>query len=299
MTGSNGLSVIGYFVWWTVSNQRISREDMQQLIDAAGIKDARGKPFRVPEAQYRSSFLKAVREVRGQNKNKGILIQKIRKTADAYLFGLVDEAVNEYSESLQYAHSATLRFSPHTGNLDVDTSHRGFDLVKERYTEYKDYLNSDDVRAIVLTLLQQIPTISVRQRGGIYFVPEKFAGDVERLEALVGSLPGSGNGDLTKVSTGTVNGSYLAVAPQIDTEKSKKAIYKAFVASLKSRMESFENDLEDDGLKQKHALRNRLREFKEMKEEIGFYRDALEFQVEDLTDALTALTQKVKQKLMG
>ena len=104
MTGSNGLSVIGYFVWWTVSNQRISREDMQQLIDAAGIKDARGKPFRVPEAQYRSSFLKAVREVRGQNKNKGILIQKIRKTADAYLFGLVDEAVNEYSESLQYAH---------------------------------------------------------------------------------------------------------------------------------------------------------------------------------------------------
>ncbi len=95
-----------------------------------------------------------------------------------------------------------------------------------------------------------------------------------------------------------VNGSYLAVAPQIDTEKSKKAIYKAFVASLKTRMQTFENDLEDDGLKQKHALRNRLQEFKAMKDEISFYRDTLEFQVEDLTDALSTLTKKVTQKLM-
>jgi len=298
MTGVTGLSVIGYFVWWTVSNQKIRRDDMQALIDAAGIKDQRGKPFKVPAAKYRSSFLKAVREVRGQHKNKGILIQKIKKDSEEYLFGLVDEDVNKDAEALSYSHSATMRFDPAHGNLSVDRQHRGFDLVKERYEEYKDFLNSDDVRDSILTILNHIPTVSVRQRGGIYFVPEKFSDEIDRLEVLVGSLPGGGAVDLSTVGTGSANGSYLAVAPQIDTEKSKKAIYKAFVASLKSRMQSFANDLADKGITQKHALQTRLQEFKDMKAEIGFYRDALAFQVEDLTDSLNALTKRVQQKLM-
>ena len=299
MTKVTGLSVIGYFIWWTVNNQRIKRKDLQKLIDKAGIRDKKGKPFKVPEAKYRSAFLKAVREVRGQHKNKGILIRKIKKDADEYLFGLVDEKVNKSAKSLQYTHDATMKFVPSTGKLRVNRKHRGFDLVKERYEEYKDYLNSDDVRDIVLTILNQVPTVSVRQRGGIYFVPEKFSDAVDSLEKLVGSLPGGSDMDLTKVSKGSANGSYLAVAPQIDTEKSKKAIYKAFVASLKTRMQGFENDLEDKGITQKHALKTRLQEFKDMKAEIEFYRDALEFQVEDLTDNLKALTKKFKRKLQS
>jgi hypothetical protein len=298
MTNVTGLSVIGYFLWWTVQNQRIKREELQKLITAAGIRDKKGKPFKVAEAKYRAAFLKAVREVRGKHKNKGILIRKIKKEAEEYLFGLVDEKVNKNTESLKYSHSATMKFIPESGDLSVDGPHRGFDLVKERYEEYKDYLNSDDVRDIILTILNQVPTVSVRQRGGIYFVPEKFSQDVENLEALIASLPGGGDGDLKKASNGSANGSYLAVAPQIDTEKSKKAIYKAFVASLKSRMQSFEDDLEEKGITQKHALKTRLQEFKDMKAEIAFYRDALEFQVEDLTDSLKALTKKVKQKLL-
>jgi len=299
MTSVTGLSIIGYFVWWTVSNQRILRDDMQKLIDAAGVRTKHGKPFKVPEAKFRSAFLKAIREIRGQNKNKGILIRKIKKESEEYLFGLVDEQVNTDAESLAYSHSATMKFDPLHGNLKVNRPHRGFDLVKARYEEYKDYLNSDDVRDIVFTILNQISTISVRQRGGIYFVPEKFSNEVEILETLVGSLPGGETVELAQVGSGTASGSYLAVAPQIDTEKSKKAIYKAFVASLKSRMQTFENDLEENGLKQSHALRTRLQEFKEMRAEISFYRDALEFQVEDLTDSLTALTKRVQQKLMS
>lgn len=299
MTKVTGLSVIGYFVWWTINNQRIKRRDLQRLVTAAGIKDKKGKPYKIPEAKYRSAFLKAVREIRGQNKNKGILIQKIKKDADEYLFGLVDEKVNKTAKSLKYAHNATMKFSPETGKLRVNHAHRGYDLVKERYEEYKDYLNSEDVRDIVLTIINQIPTVSVRQRGGIYFIPEKFADEVDRLETLVGSLPRGSSTDLAKTPNGTSNGSYLAVAPQIDTEKSKKAIYKAFVASLKSRMEGFEKDLEEKGMKQKNALRNRLQEFKEMRAEIEFYRDALEFQVEDLSSSLKKLKKKVKTKLLA
>jgi len=296
MTNVTGLSVIGYFVWWTINDQKIRRDDMQHLLDAAGIKLATGERFKIPAVRFRSTFLKAMRDVRDQHRNSGILIRKIRKTANEYVFGLVDESVNQYSEVLAYAHSATMRFNPVTGDLQVSAPHRGFLLVQERYTEYRAYLNSDDIRSIVMTILNQIPTVSVRQRGGIYFVPEKFAKEVDCLDTLISSLPGGGGVDLTKL--GSANGSYLAVAPQIDTEKSKKAIYKAFAASLRVRMQSFAHDLEEKGLHQKHSLHSRLQEFKDMKAEIEFYRDALEFQVEDLTDTLDALTKKVQQKLM-
>jgi hypothetical protein len=290
MTNVQGLSVIGYFVWWSVHNQRIRRDVMQALIDNAGIRNKHGSKFEVPEIKPRSAFLKAVREVRGQQKNKGILIRKIRKDAISYLFGLVDERVDENAKELHYAQNATMTFNPINGNLSTDRPHRAFTLVKELYEEYKDYLNSDDVRALVLDIIAELPTVSVRQRGGIYFIPVKYEDMVNKLEFLLASLPG------TNGSAG--DGSYLSIAPQIDTEKSKKSIYKAFVVSLKNKLKGFTHALEDQEISTPHALKNKLHEFKEMRAEIEFYKDALQFQVDDLRDSLTVLTNKVKNKLL-
>lgn len=295
MTNSGGLSYIGYFIWWTVSDQHIKREDLQALIDKVGID------FEVPEVPERSAFLKAVREVRAKYKNHkdgSLLIQKIKKTSEEYVFGLVDEQVNEYAETLDYAHSATMRFCPETGNLGCDSPHRAFDLVKELYEEYAHYLNSDDVRDIILRIVRSARSVSVRQRGGFYFIPEAQRDLVDRLEALVGALPGGEAVDLTKVGKGSANGSYLAVAPQVDEDRSKRAIYKAFMSSLHSRMDSFEKDLDEDGgLTQMHALQTRLKEFKEMKDEISFYSTAMQFKVDEVNSRLEGLTGKLQDRL--
>jgi len=297
MTNSQGLSYIGYFIWWQVSDQRIKQADLQALIEKVGILDADGKPFKVHEVLARSAFLKAVREVRGKYKNRGLLIQKIRKSSDEYVFGLVDEEVNEREQTLDYSHAATMKFHPDSGRLFCNSPHRAFDLVKERYEEYTGYFNSDDVRDIILRIVRSSHAVSVRQRGGFYFVPEAQRDLVDKLEALVGALPGGDAMDLTKVGSGSANGSYLAIAPQVDEDRSKKAIYKAFMSSLHYRMNSFEKDLDEDGLTQTHALRTRLDEFAEMKKEILFYSTAMQFEVEGVTDRLAGLTGKLTDKL--
>jgi hypothetical protein len=276
MTELTGLVVIGYFCWWSVNGATLTRDQLKALLKKFGIK------YKMPKVNLRSTFLKAVREVRGAHKNKGILLRKIKKSADVYLFGLVDETVEK--KQLDYSHSATMKFNPKNGNLSVDHPHKAFDLVKERYEMYKNNLNADDIRDIILTILSEVNSVSVRQRGGIYFVHETHRKMVEKLENLLPEIPGD---------------NVFLVAPQIDTERSKKAIYKGFVESLKARIRGFETDLDDEkGISQKHALRQRLKEFKKIKKEMEFYKDALQFQVEDLDTSLESLTEKVKEKLL-
>lgn len=276
MTNLSGLEIIGYFCWWSINDVKVHREALQKLLDDLGID------YKIPEPHLRSAFLKAVREVKAGNK-KNLLIRKISKGSDSYVFGLVDEKVDIANKHLGYTHNATLTFSPITGTLTVDSPHRAFEIIKAKYDEFKDYLNADDVRTLLLKIMATLRSVSVRQRGGIYFIPQADVSMVEKLEKLLPVIPGSND---------------FLVAPQIDTERSKRAIYKAFVESLKNRMADFEKDLDaDGGLQRKSAIIDRLNEFKTIKGEIEFYKEALSFQVEGLATALDDLTKKFTKKL--
>lgn len=278
MTSTSGLSIIGYFCWWRVNDLKITRQELQDKLIANGID------HEVPEVPMRSAFLKAVREIKASYRNKGLLIRKIDKNAEAYEFGLVDETVDKVASHLDYSHKATMKFHQSTGDVTVTTPHRAFDLVKEKYEEYKNVLNSDDVRDMILKIVSEAMCVSVRQNGGIYFVPEQHVYLVERLERLFAVLPGDND---------------FMVAPQIDTERSKRSIYKAFVESLKYRISEFNKDLDERGITRKGALEDRLQAFKDMRKEIEFYRDALQFQVSDLSTSLDDLKKKVELKLLS
>jgi hypothetical protein len=293
MTNTN-LPVIGYFAWWTVQGVKIKRSDLQQILNDVGID------YELPFPPFRTPFLKAVREAQKTQKREGLLIRKIKKSAEEYVFGLVDERVHEISKTLSYDHQATMTFDPARGTLRCDGRHRAFDHIQDLYAEYREILDSDDIREIILMVLRQGHAIGVRQKGGIYFVPASQEVTLNKVDKLVSRLPGGMSlDDLTVLTNGDGNpSSYIAIAPLIDAERSKKAIYKAFVAGLKDQMGKFEQELAA-GFKKKSALKNRLKAFKELRTQIEFYRDALQFQVSDLTKNLDELTGKVKQELFG
>ena len=274
-----GLSTIGYFVWWSISDVKIAREDLQQKLNDAGLD------YTVPEVKLRSAFLKAVREVRRNYRNKGLLIRQVKKDSEEYIFGLVDEDVDKQSKSLNYAHAANLHFSPVSGRLSCTQPHRAHQLIKELYETYVGFLDSDDVRDIILRVVSNAMSISVRQRGGIYFLPKTHQYTVSHLEKFVESLPGDCS---------------FMIAPQIDVESSKKAIYKAFVSSLRTQMADFSKELDDgNSLKRTSTLSKRLKEFRTLKNKIEFYRDAMQFQVEELSDDLQSLQEAAESRIMA
>lgn len=280
MVATSGLVIIGFFIWWAIRDVKISKTAFKGLLKQVGLS------FEFDQedtALRRTSFLKAVRETKARNRKK-FLIRKISKEKDCYVFGLVDESVDKKDRNLDYNHSATMIFNPETGELLTDFSHRAFDEIKSLYEDYKENMNSDDVRDAIIKIISGFKKVSVRARGGIYFLPNKHEADVEKVEKLVDSLPGDCS---------------CSVAPQIDTEKSKTAIYKAFVEGLKNKMATFREELENPtGKTRKSTWETRLEQFKGLKQEIEFYRDAMSFQVEDLSTELDSLRGDVQKQLL-
>jgi len=275
----NGLTVIGFFCWWTIQGVKIAKEELYNLLHAAGI------PLEVRKTVERSRFLKALEAVKQNYKAKGLLIRKIYKNQVEYKFGLVDESVDKAAGNLSYSHSATLTFFPNSGDIQCDRPHRAEELIREEYQRAMENYDSDDVRDIIFEVLSDLHTLSVRNRGGIYFIPAVHADVVAKLEAFVASLPGGS--------------SYFSAAPQIDTERTKGSIYQSFLQGLKDKIAAYKTDIDSGkGATRGHAIQNRLDEFVELKKEINFYADALSFQAKDLEEQLDNLTQEVRSKLL-
>jgi len=282
MVATSGLVIIGFFVWWAIREVKISKTEFKTLLKQAGLSFTFDQE---DTALRRTSFLKAVREVKAKNRKK-FLIRKISKEKDCYVFGLVDESIDKKGRDLKYNHSATMIFNPETGELITDFPHRAFDEIKALYEDYKENMNSDDVRDAVIKIISEFHRVNVRQRGGIYFLPAKHETDVEKIEKLVDSLPGDCS---------------CSVAPQVDTERTKRSIYKAFIEGLKTKMTTFREELDDPtfGAVKKKTWEHRLDQFKALKQEIEFYKDAMAFQVDDLSTELEALRGDVQKRILG
>jgi hypothetical protein len=139
-----------------------------------------------------------------------------------------------------------------------------------------------------LTLLGRLHRISVRQRGGIYFLPKTAEAELEKIENVINSLPGD---------------CYISAAPQIDADKSRTAIYKAFSAELRSKLAKFREEIDTKTAnpsksKQVKCWKDRIEEFKALRDEISFYADAIKFQGEDLAQELVALEAEVQEAFL-
>jgi gas vesicle protein len=270
-----GLTVIGYFCWWNIRNVKIKKEAVAALLKKYKID------YEIEYAPVRCLFSKAIDMVKIKHQYKGLLVRKINKTPEEYLYGLVDESIDPQAEALEYYHAATMSFCPQTGELTVDRPHKAFDLIVKAFEEYDTYFDSTDIRDIILDLVKNTYSINVRDRGGVYFIPAKFEKEVEALEKFV---------------KGIGNDCYFAAVPQIDLDKTKRSLHKAFSEEMKERVEKFTEELNKDTMRTE-TLEKRLEEYKALKDEMQFYGDALAFQSQDILKELDTLRASVTKRL--
>lgn len=290
MVKFQNLEIVGWFIWWTIRNVEITRQAFEALLQASGLK------YTSKEATNRSSFLKAIARVQSEEKKEGLLLRKIKARGKEYVYGLVDERVDG-SEHLHYQHECNLRFFVETGAMICENpDHRAYQLVLKYFDHYQLIMDSEDVREVIMDMLADTYAIGVRQRGGIYFVPGQFSEVVEKLEALIAGLGSE---------------CYLATAPQIDEERTKKSVYKAFVEGLKEKIAEFRTALENNltdfdqnnkkynavAARKQNALAARLEEYRNMRKEIEFYADAMDFQASTLREELEGLGARLEKRL--
>ena len=274
-TKKSGIVVLGYFIWWSIQGVKILRAKLDELVQKSGLD------ISTPPTLPRTAFLEAVRAVKSRAHSNKVLIRNLKKSKDEHIFGLVDEQVDDQHLKLGYSHRANLRFDQHTGEISVNTPHRAFDLILEKYNENQLFVNSYELRRWLMKILLKLSMISVREKGGVYFVDVKHEENLLKLITFLSEFEGC----------------ELVIIPQVDDEKTKKAIMKAFVADLKHKVEIFREQIADEKFTSQKGWERKLKQFKELREEVSFYAERLEFNGKDLEADLKDLERKVRAKL--
>jgi len=259
-----------------VEGANVKRDEFTSTLEK---EDTKLKP---PKFCERTAFLEAVRSVKAKTFTYHLLIRTILKSKEEHLFGLVDESINQQQKSLGYTHQATLRWGQESYTITCDKKHRAFDMIQERFNENKDNLNSYELRRWIMNVIEKWRNISVRDKGGIYYIDVKYEKELFALESILNATPG-----IT-----------FSLVPLPDIDRSKKAIYKAFMEDLQHKMQKFRESIKNEKYSSNKGWSNALKKFKELREEVGFYADRLQFNAKSLQDQLDVLQKDVKKKLV-
>ncbi len=270
---------VGDLLWWTLQEARIRRTDLERLWVGAGLSAS----F-LPEPPTAEKALKtAVRDAQlGVDDH---LFRLGKESREELVFALLHEHRDE-AGNVEHVQVARLRLDrQHTSQLDTDNpSH---ELVRAVLLGYDSLLHThtvDDVRRTLVKTLDACAAVTLREHGGVYWVPAQFSEVLHRLQSAVLQI-GQSRLDIVPIHATPEGIEALghAAHESIETE----------VSALRAEIASFVEDPPDRA----STLTRRLSRFDELKQRAQLYHSVLSVQVEDLDVALEELTRTVRRLL--
>lgn len=220
------VAIVSYEVSWALTDAQVSRENLATLLIEEGFKPY--VPRRAPSerrnlrraiyiwaAGRTGELLDEDDEDRADVSGRKKLIREIRTRAERgkvapVVFALVEEFNLGSRMGLRYATAYRFRYDPAlasdqegsaSGTLTVSSSAFGeMDAENERsqvlseilpiWERQRNLYNGNDLAAILLAIVKDTQAISVESGSGIWAVPARYLGVVERLERLMVRLAG-------------------------------------------------------------------------------------------------------------
>jgi hypothetical protein len=227
---------LGYLTWFSISDCRVTKSQLEAAFAAAGL-DEKGLP---KEISPRDAFRRACKagEIRTQELGNGrflnILIRDVKSDKDQIIRQLVREVVDAKNIRLEYLPVADLVFTEdnlHVIPRQLMNGHEQKSLrcIEEAYTVEKDHYNGRTIRDIVQDALWGCSPVSVRQSGGVYFVPEKYGDTMKSLQAFVKDVN-------NYVTTGGRSALYMI--PVIDAEEQRQMLQESLEDQVKNETET-------------------------------------------------------------
>jgi hypothetical protein len=204
---SADVSLLGYLVWFSVSEMEVGRDDLLGATLDSGL----GERFAPGEISPRDAFRRATsslgrsrvpvlasastRLFGDEKRHANLLVRDVRTNGDNLIRQLVREVVDSKGATL--AHEAVVQFelSP-TGKLRIFVKHRPLlaqeeEIVAEAgaaFEKAKVHHDSGAVRRTVSCALSECSPVALRASGGVYFVPRSHEAQVRAVERFVGEL---------------------------------------------------------------------------------------------------------------
>jgi len=313
------LPTVGYTVFWRLTGIEVHQEDLGRLMSAAGLASALPKPPTARVALRRAlvawiaeraasgagpapgNHAGAVSEDAPQRALIRVVNQPERKWM---MFALIAEDVDLGALGLTYGTNLRLFLHKETHEVRVTTEATGLQDAVAEAREVAAELNpyyqralvtyeSGDLSRLVRDLVMNMNAVSLRDGGGLYFVPETHAEALHRLRNFIEALPTKGDREP----------SFITV-PQVDDNAARRQLARAVHEGLLDELGALHTDLQrfvaqaENGVKvRERTIQERLSNYRALKGRAQTYADLLGMQQEQVEAQVAALEARARAVL--
>lgn len=265
---------LGTLVWWHVGQTAITFDALRARA-AEHALDAWLLPAAVkPIAAFRRAWRAASRKT-----ETGLMLREICETDEAIVVGVVRERADVEHLELEYEVVGKLRFDKQAEAVVVLDRSPIADEVAALFEHHKQ-LTADDLRAMLVTFVKSAG-VSIRDSGGVYFVPPAYQPTIDALTRVVESTGKSRVFSLAIADSGTAQATLADLAR--DTLDAEVRAIQDELASFEARGREVRDATLVRRLEQYEALRARAQL---MAQALSFKADGLMNEVQRLQDDL-------------
>ena len=270
---AEGYPLLGNCIYWSCSEIQVKFDDFLALLKDVGIDEDYAGAVR-----QKSALLRAIMKETETRKNS--FHRNILEDKNYTVFVIVNQNVDVANKAVDFKTDTQIIFDKKTGMIKVDGYNR--DAIIEGYAKEKGIYNADNFRKIVLDYVYgECQAISVRDNGGIYFIPSAKQEQFQKLQDLFAKFPGF----------------YLGTLPIIDTAQAKKSMWNSLVNDVKGALAAQKQELEKEPPVTDRGVESHLRRFKALRGKVEMYEDILTQTASDLKGELEALSAQLKSHL--
>lgn len=271
---------LGDLVFWSLSDAEIQRSTLEAIWANAGMP-----PGLLPEPPTAEKAMKvAVRECAVGHPEH--LLRLGKEDANEIVFAVVHEH-RQGDGSLVYDQEARIQLDRVNEQVYADSpTHELVVAVRAAFSRLRMTHTADDVRRAIVKSLRSFSAVTLRDGGGVYWVPRPYAGQLRQLRSAIEQIGASAF-------------YLLPVHENEDSSRTLGNVAKACVeeelAALKKEIDGFMIAPPD----RPSTLMRRLESFDALRAKAKLYRDILNVHVNDLDSQLASLETSVEELLDG
>jgi len=268
---------LGDLVWWNLADARIPRHVLERVWTGAGLDLAL-----LPEPpSAEKAFKTAAREC--QVGKPDLLIRLGKDSESELVFALVRESrdgqgnVNHTQETRVTLQRASERL------IADDPQHPDVEALLRTFHELRHTHTADDVRRALVKALHAFSAVSLREGGGIYWVPKPFAPQLRRLKDAIEQI----------------GASRIYLLPVHESDDAAASLGTVARASIEDELVALQEEIRkfQEEPPRASTLERRLEAFDELRCRASLYRDILNVQVVGLEQSLHGLASTVSSLL--
>lgn len=299
---SQSAKQIGSCLWWSLAQCSVSRKTLEDLAKKNNIPEK----YLPEQISFISAFKRGVTDIKASLDKEGILIRLINDDQDARRLAIVKETLDKTKETASHSQIGVIYANKKDKSILVEASHgrspeelQAVEMVDERIRlAYENSINhnTDDIRRVMISFCKEC-TVSLRDSGGIYFVPLVHEAMLESMAEFIKAV--SPDSVIYIKPEYVVRDSDLQALRQASKNELGSEVAQLEQTYL-NLLQEFQDLLDDNShlsIKKKRQLGKKLEVYRELRKRIETFSTTLEFAPNEFVDRLRVMYQSLSEKL--